>query len=230
MRLNRSFIILAFIIPLVTVASMVIYFEFTKAKSSVFTIIKEHLINQKVFLFQKYVETIQKNYEDNFADFIIKNPYAAKALEDELGLLQGEDVKYLYVLFKDKDGKFRYLLDATKDPDERASCTQKFDTQSDIWEKAYRTKQYQIAEQKSLETLWVTIAYPIVIHKKVVAVLGADFTYDVYMQIVNILNPIEKIFLYITLFMLIMLLLAYILVYLYYKTRKKAFIDPLTHI
>jgi hypothetical protein len=57
--------------------------------------------------------------------------------------------------------------------------------------------------------------------EKVVAVLGADFTYDVYARIVKILTPIGKIFLYITIFMLFMLLLAYILVYLYYNTKKK---------
>ena len=230
MRVSKSFVILAVVIPLVTVASMVIYFEFIGAKKRVFSVIKEHLINQKVDLFRKYVTTLEQNYDENLPELILNNKNLSKKLEEELSLLQGQDVKYLYMLYKDNKGKYRYLLDATEDENERAFANQKFDTESDIWDRAYASKTYQVTNQNSLETLWVTIAYPIVIKGKVVAVLGADFTYDVYSRIVKILNPVEKIFLYITIFMLFMLLLAYILVYLYYKTRKKAFIDPLTKI
>ena len=230
MRVSKSFVILAVVIPLVTVASMVIYFEFIGAKKRVFSVIKEHLINQKVDLFRKYVTTLEQNYDENLPELILNNKNLSKKLEEELSLLQGQDVKYLYMLYRDNKGKYRYLLDATEDENERAFANQKFDTESDIWDKAYASKTYQVTNQNSLETLWVTIAYPIVIKGKVVAVLGADFTYDVYSRIVKILNPVEKIFLYITIFMLFMLLLAYILVYLYYKTRKKAFIDPLTKI
>ena len=230
MKISRSFIILAVIIPLVTISSMVIYFEFLEAKESVFKVIREHLINQKVFLFQKYVQNIEKNYGDHLVPLIFNNNEVAAELEEELTLLQGDDVKYLYILYRDKDRKYRYLLDATKDENDRAFLNQKFDVESDIWENAYKTKQYQVREQNNLQTLWITIAYPIVVNQKVIAVLGADFTYDVYTQIVKILNPIESVFFYISLFMLIMLFLAYVLVYLYYQTRKKAFIDPLTHV
>ena len=131
---------------------------------------------------------------------------------------------------RDKDGYFRYLLDATQDKNERAEQNQKFNTQSDIWDKAYQTKKYQVAYQNQLQTLWVTIAYPLVMDNKVVAVLGADFTYGIYDRIMYTLKPMEKIFLYIAFFMLIMLILAYILTYLYYKIRKKAIIDPLTQV
>ena len=209
---------------------MVIYFEFIEAKENVFRVIKEHLINQKIDTLQKYANYIESSYEKNFTQVILDNPYVIPELEEEMVLLQGKDVKYLYMLYRDKDGKYRYLLDATTDPDEKAYLNQKFDVESDIWDKAYATKKYQIARQNSLETLWVTIAYPIVMHEKVVAVIGADFTYDVYSRIVAILNPIENIFLYISFFMLIMLFLAYILVYMYYKIRRKAFIDPLTKV
>ncbi|WP_193109924.1 EAL domain-containing protein [Sulfurimonas paralvinellae] len=230
LRVNKSFVILAVIIPIVTIASMIIYFEFIQAKERVFSVIKEHLIDQKVHLLQKYALNIEKNYTVNLAEMILDNASVASELEHELALLQGEDVKYLYMLYKDENDRYRYLLDATEDKEERAFLNQKFDTESDIWDKAYKTKKYQIADQHDLDSLWVTVAYPIVKDNKVIAVLGADFTYDVYAEIVKILNPIESIFLYITAFMLFMLLLAYILVYLYYKTKKKAFIDPLTKI
>jgi len=229
-KIGKSFIVLSIVIPFVTLASLFIYFEFIQAKERVFEIIKEHLITQKVFLFERYVESLEDNYGKELVPIILNDPFVAKKLEHELTLTQGDDTKYLYILYRDKDKKYRYLLDATQDKNERAFVNQKFDTESDIWDKTYTTKKYHISRQSSLESLWVTIAYPIVSDGEVVAVLGADFTYDVYSRIVEILNPIEKIFFYISFFMLIMLILAYILVYLYYKTRKKAFIDPLTKV
>ncbi|ADN08975.1 putative bifunctional diguanylate cyclase/phosphodiesterase [Sulfurimonas autotrophica] len=229
-KLNRSFIMLAIVIPLVTLASIVIYIEFIKTKEHVFSVIKEHLVNQKIYTFQKYVTHIEKDYGDNLRKTIMLHPDTAKKLEAQLSLLQGEDVKYLYLLYRDKEHKYRYLLDTTKEAQDRAFFNQKFDTESDIWEKAYSTKKYQITQQNSLDKLWVTIAYPVVVNDNVVAVLGADFTYDVYTRIVQILKPMEDVFLYISFFMFIMLILAYVLVYLYYKTRKKAFIDPLTQV
>jgi len=230
MKFSRSFVILAVIIPLVTIASMVIYFEFIEAKDSVFRVIKEHLIKQKIYTLQKYSQYIASTYDKNFVQMILKNPDVVSKFEQEMALLQGKDVQYLYMLYKDKDKKYRYLFDATTDPDEKAYINQKFDVESEIWDKAYQTKRYQITRQNSLDTLWVTIAYPIVIDNEVIAVMGADFTYDVYSRIVDILTPIENIFLYISFFMVIMLFLAYILVYMYYKIRKKAFIDPLTKV
>ena len=230
MRLPKNFSLIVLVIPLMTVASMVIYLQFSDAKERVYQVIKRYLVEQKIDLMRKYVERLERDRSSDLVRMILDDSAVAAQLEDELALLQGKDVKYLYMLYRDKDGKFRYLIDTTKDENERAFPNQKFDTQTDIWQRAYETQKYQFADQYTLDSLWVTIAYPVVRNGKVVAVLGADFSYDVYTKIVEILNPIETISLYITIFMIILLLLAYILVYLYYKTRKRVFIDPLTQI
>ena len=103
MKINKSFIILAVVIPLVTIASLIIYFEFIQAKERVFSVIKEHLIGQKVHLLQKYVRNVEKNYDANLPELILDNAAVAAELVHELSLLQGEDVKYLYMLYRDKD-------------------------------------------------------------------------------------------------------------------------------
>ncbi len=230
MKFPKSFRLIAIVIPLMTIASIVIYIQFSYAKELVYEVIKSYLIDQKIDLMQKYVTKLEHHYRGDLVQLILKDRKIATQLEEDLSLLQGKDVKYLYMLYQDRDGKFRYLLDTTKDIDERAFPNQKFDTQTDIWQKAYSTQHYQYTDQYTLDSLWVTVVYPVIQEGKVLAVLGADFTYDVYASIVEILNPIETISLYITIFMVIMLLLAYILVYLYYKTRKRVFIDPLTKV
>ncbi len=229
LRMGKSSIILILIIPLMTLVSFAIYLEYIKTKDNVFDIIQEHLIDEKMQLFKKYKEHLVLHTGKDIKKYIEKNEFYNE-LESDLRLIQGDEIKYLYVLYKDSDGKFRYLLDATTDIDEKAEFNQKFDPQTNIWDMAYKTKKLQIAKQEELETLWVSLAYPLIVDNKVVAVLGADFTNEVYTKIVKILDPMESIYFYVSFFMVVMLLIAYTLVYMYYSTRKKSFIDPLTKI
>ncbi len=229
-KMGRNFVIFVIILPLMTLLSIFIYSEYIKTKETVFTIIQEHLIHEKVSLLQNYSNNLTQKLGKNIQEILYTNPDLHSYYEEELSLLKGNEIKYLYLLYKDKENKFRYLLDTTKNIDDKAELNQKFDPQTNIWDKSYINKKFQITKQLDLQTLWVTIAYPVVINGEVIAVLGADFTYDVYEKIVNTLKPMEKIYLYVSIFMVIMLAVAYILIYLYYINRKRSFIDPLTKI
>ena len=229
-KMSKNFIIFVIILPFMTLLSIFIYSEYVKTKETVFTIIQEHLINEKVTLLENYANSLSHKFGKNFKEALYNDPSLHRLYEEELSLLKGAEIKYLYLLYKDEDSKFRYLLDTTKNIDDKAEFNQKFDPQTDIWNTSYSNKKFQITKQLDLQTLWITIAYPMVVDGEVVAVLGADFTYDVYEKIVNTLQPMEKVYLYVSIFMIIMLIVAYILIYLYYINRQKSFIDPLTKI
>ncbi len=229
-KMGKNFIIFVLILPVMTLLSIFIYNEYVKTKEKVFEIVQTHLISEKVSLLKNYSEYLSQNIGTNIQLKMANKTELRKHLEIELSLLQGNDIKYLYLLYKDEDNKFRYLLDTTTNINDKAEFDQKFDPETDSWDKAYSSGKFQITQQSDLQTLWITIAYPVIIEDKVVAVLGADFTYDVYEQIVDTLKPMEKIYLYVSIFMIIMLIIAYILIYLYYINRKKSFIDPLTNI
>ncbi len=229
-KMSKNFIIFAVILPLMTIISIFIYYEYTKTKENVFNIIQEHLLSEKSALLKNYSKYLTQKLGADIQLEITKDTNLYQHYEEELSLLRGNEIKYLYLLFKDSDNKFRYLLDTTLEAEDKSEFNQKFDPQTDIWENAYKTKKLQVAKQHELQTLWITIAYPIVVDEKVVAVLGADFTYDVYKQILNTLDPLEKIYFYVSIFMIIMLALAYILIYLYYINRKRSFVDPLTKV
>ncbi len=229
-KMSQNFIIFAIILPLMTVISIFIYYEYSKTKDNVFHIIQEHLLSEKSALLKNYSEYLTKRFGANLHAEISKGKNSHQHYEEELSLLRGNDIKYLYLLYKDTNNKFRYLLDTTLEAEDKAEFNQKFDPQTDIWENAYKTRKIQITKQHELQTLWITVAYPIVLDGKVIAVIGADFTYDVYEQILNTLDPMEEIYLYVSIFMAIMLILAYILIYLYYINRKRSFVDPLTKV
>lgn len=229
-KMGKNFIIFAILLPLMTIVSIFLYTQFIKTKETVFNVIQEHLINEKLQLFKNYSTYIENAIGSNIKEVLSADNSTTQHYEQELRLLQGDDIKYLYLLYKDKDEKFRFLLDATEEQEERAEFNQKFDPQSDIWEKAYSTKTLQVVHQQELDSLWISIAYPLLVDGKVIAVLGADLTYNVYSTIVKTLNPMELVHYYVTIFMVVMLVLAYSLIYMYYINRKKSFIDPLTKI
>ncbi len=228
-KMSRNFIIFVIVLPLMTLISIFIYNEYLQTKETVFSIIQKHLINEKISLLKNYSVHLSKKFGQTLQEELLEDNLR-EHYEEGLSLLKGAEIKYLYLLYKDEENKFRYILDTTTDLDDKAEFNQKFDPQTDIWEKAYINKKYQVTKQVDLQTLWVTIAYPIVVENRVVGVIGADFTYAVYEQILNTLKPMEKIYFYVSIFMIIMLILAYILIYLYYINRKKSFIDPLTNI
>jgi len=230
LKMGKNFVIFVLILPLMTLLSIFIFNEYIETKKIVFNILEEHLIDQKTSLLKNFSEHLNQEFRENIQENISYNPDLYKHYEDELSLLQDPEIKYLYLLYKDEKNKFRYLLDTTKNIDDKAEFNQKFDPQTDIWDSAYSSKKPQVKKQTNLQTLWITIAYPIVIKNDVIAVIGADFTYDVYDKIIETLEPMEKIYIYVAIFMIIMLIVAYILIYLYYINRKKSFIDPLTKI
>ena len=229
-KMSKNFVIFVILLPLMTLLSIFIFSEYIKTKETVFTIIQEHLINEKVSLLKNYANNLSHKFGKNLQKALYNNPDLYRHYEEELSLLKGAEIKYLYLLYKDKEDKYRYMLDTTTNTDDKAEFNQKFDPQTDIWDKSYTQKEFQLTKQLDLQTLWVTIAYPVIVNGEVIAVLGADFTYDVYKKILSTLKPMEKIYMYVSIFMIIMLIIAYILIYLYYINRKKSFIDPLTNI
>ena len=208
--------------------SIYIYMNYQNTKQKVFQTIKDDLIQEKVSLFDNYATHLLKEHQ--LQEVKSLTPEEIPLMEQDLALIKDKDIEYLYMLYKDKYGQLRYLLDTTKDEFERASKGQLFSEQTDIWKRCYTTKSYQVSLQNNLKTLWITIAYPIVYNDKVIAVLGADFTYNIYKNLLKHLKPMEDIFLYISIVMVMLFILSYLLLYLYYKINKKTYLDQLTQI
>lgn len=230
LRIGKNLLALTIIIPLMTLTSFGIYMEYVQTKEDVSKMLKEHLIEDKLGLFDNYSKLLIRDFGKNIENTLASHEELCETYENQLRLIVGKEIKYLYLLHKDKKGNFRFLLDATVDKNEKAEFNQRFQPQTDIWEKANVTGLVQIVHQEELDNLWVSVAYPVMLDGKAIAILGADFTYDVYTNILNTLNPVEILYKYVSIFMIFMLFLAYILFYLYYKTRKKGFIDPLTKV
>jgi len=147
--------------------------------------------------------------------------------EQKLGSLISKNIRYAYVLFRDKKGRYRFLLDGSNE--DKAHFYQKFDLiNPSIYNKAYTTQQPQIIKQKKLQNLWLTYIYPIVYKKHTIALISLDATTHLEHTICRLISPVKNIFLWLILFVMLLFLVGIINTIYSLRVQKKLFIDPLT--
>jgi len=176
--------------------------------------------------FEKALLKIKSKDNNTLFKILQKNPEIRTNLENKMNFVLSSKIKYLYLLHKDKNGKFRFLLDASNT--DKAMFNEKFDTENNMYNKVYSTKKEIISIQDSLQALSITYLYPILINNKVEAILVFDFASDLTHSIEKTISPAKNIFTIVYILIIIFISISLIQTYIYYKTRKKSHIDPLT--
>ncbi|WP_457595030.1 EAL domain-containing protein [Hydrogenimonas sp.] len=159
-------------------------------------------------------------------DFLKERPDLRKELEHTLSALITPSFKYVYVLYRDRKGKYRYLLDGSKE--DKGSFDQKLDVDKEKWNRCYETKEDQVLMQKNLEGLWITYLKPIIRNDTVQGIIAIDFSTGLPATIAQATRPLENIFLYIFVAIGILLLILLYQTVLNIRTKKESIIDPLT--
>ncbi len=195
---------------------------------------QESLHNNLEELFIIQAKHFSENIENEIKEKISNNLYAHLRDDDSLrgeiqnsiSMLITPSFKYIYVLYRDKNGKFRYLLDGSKE--DKGEFDQKLNVDKENWNKIYITKEYNVILQKDIKNLWGTYLRPIFYGNDVAAIIAIDFSAELPESISMVMRPIQHIFLYV--FTSIALLL-FILLYqgiVAIKTKKESFTDELT--
>lgn len=174
------------------------------------------------------IDTIlkEKLKNEDILKSLIKNKKLRKDVEEILSIISTDFFKYVYILYRDKKGAFRYLVDGSKE--DKGEFNQILNVNLEEWNRVYKTKKENIIYQSNIDILWITYLYPIIEDKKVVAVLAIDFSYKLPKSINEMMKPLNRSFLFIFITILALIVLFSIQIYLTYKTKIKSFIDPLT--
>ncbi len=149
-------------------------------------------------------------------------------LESILKKFISDDMKYIYMIYKDKKGSYRYLIDGSKNSEEKGEFNQKFFPQSNIWEIAFRYKQDIYTYQKNIDGLWLTYLHPVFKNGVFQGVLSFDLSVKAYEELKEILLPVFSYFKYIGLLLVFIVLFITLEFYLYLHQKKINLIDPLT--
>ncbi len=190
--------------------------------------IRDVILTNTSYLADNIVSIIKNSVGDEDIYTILKNnPQLRHQLESKMQVLVTPSFKFIYMLYKDKDGRYRYLLDGSKE--DKAFFDSKFDVNEKEWNKVYATKKTNIIFQDDLTGLWITTLRPYMIDGNVQGVVAIDFSTKLLDIFSEIMKPMKEVFLYI--FFAIIFLFAVILyqIIIQRKTKKETVIDPLTH-
>jgi len=232
-KAESPILLLLLFLPLMTGGSIYLYNKYTQATQSIHTITYDNLVNTKISLIQNFITHMQGDLGQHSIKTLSSSYELRSRYEAQLRMLVTPEVKYLYMLFYDESAeqvRLRYMLDTTINEEDRAYFKQKFDPSTDTWWKVKEAEVQQVHQQINNDVLWSSLVVPIFENGKVVAAIGVDFAHEARDNIDEVVTPLKTLYFYITIFMIIMLLAAYIQFLLYYRTRRRGLIDPLTKV
>lgn len=186
----------------------------------------------------KHVRTFSTNIENMLRDTLgekINSPFnlpleLQQNVEKQLSLFVGEQYPFVYVIGQDEQGKLRYIVDGSRNPTEKGEYGQKFDPESSIWKEAFKSKAIQWKIQDKTTGLWVTYLYPIIVNQETTLMVAFDFSTKEFELLNQMFAPIKNYLLAISVLLGFLLVTSYLLAYLFYRQRKKNFVDPLTNL
>lgn len=226
---KRKEFVIFFLLFLLSLFFLYVYSDITKAKNEIFDRIEHHQIEQISYVLKNIEKDIldsSENLGSNDLVAMFRNATIREEYEHIISLMLTSNVKYAYILHKDNENRFRFLLDASKS--DKAEFYQKFDVTSPEYEAVYKEKKPQIIEQHDIENLYLTYLYPIISNGHVVGLFSIDITTNIQKIILESIKPLETFFAVLIIFVLLLMGMTIMQIFHYFVTRKRIFTDPLT--
>jgi len=203
-----------------------LYLQYSISKST------EKLKNEEIEKTERYAARITNYIQSETNSTTLKSylevhPDKKEALNKMLHAFLTKEIQYIFLLYKDKKGHYRFLLDGSlHDPVEYNTI---FFPKSKLFNQVYKTQKPQIIKQsEGVEEIWLSLLYPIVKDGETQALLVMDLskTYGDYLNDFN--SPIVYLVAIMQLFLLISFFFLAYLAYSFYRLRKSILVDPLT--
>jgi diguanylate cyclase (GGDEF)-like protein len=179
---------------------------------------------------KQFVSNIKTNiYRDidkNVYDVLAKNQRLRNHLEDTISLINTNAYKYVYVLYRDKKGDYRYLIDGSAS--DKGEFRERLNVDKTLWDKVFFKQKDLVFSQKNLNTLWITYLSPLVFDGKTEAIVAIDFSTTLPKDIKEAIIPLNNIFTYIFISIIIILLVMLYQTILNFKIKKDSITDTLT--
>ncbi len=208
-----------------------IYYIYTTVKHVKYEIndnVESLFVQQAEFFGKNIDEELHHHFSGDLYHAIQRNKEIKRSIEHGLSLLITPIYKYIFVLYRDDHGDYRFLLDGSKH--DKAEFGQKLNVNKRFWDRVYETKKQQLINQSDLDTLWITYLHPVIFNDKVEAVIAIDFSVDLPTTVSDTIEPLNKTFAYIFVAIISMLLILLYQIVLNVKNKKESITDPLTKV
>ena len=233
MRITRKFdVVLKLAIAVLTLLTGVmiyLYFQVDRVLLSTRSEMVEMIVDRYLMGLTNATKMVRDKVGDRpLVEALQRSVELRRELERDLRYFKTDEIDNIFVVYRDARGRFRYLLDAEKRPEERAMFRQRFEPVSDVWERAYAAKRPQIHKHMREGSLWITLAIPILQNDKVAGVLGCDLSAVIRSDVESRFAQIKTIMFGVATVIVFLLVFGYIQAFYYFRGRSKSFIDPLT--
>lgn len=224
---TRYFRVLALLIVIIIIT----FVAFTRYKYVLAETIAElsnKVISYHLESFKNFSKTAITLANGDFVEKTSSDILFRENLEDMLQIIRTSTIQNLFVIYKEDDGSYSFLLDSDKDPKNRAEIFQPFEPASTVWDECYKTGSLHIYEHQENTNLWITVSVPLIENNTTVALLGADISYILDEDIEMQLQHFGELFLLFSLAGISWFVLLYILVLYFRRKYHEGYIDPLT--
>lgn len=189
------------------------------------------LKNDEIKKSQQYASTIarllQFRIKGGFEETLTKDSHLRDDLNQLLQTFLTKQYRYIFVLQKNREGHYRFLLDGAKDNPEEYQTI--FFPKSQLFDAVFTSQKMQIIEQnEGVEEVWLSLVYPIVRNHQTEALLVLDLskTYGEYLNDFNL--PLMHVVWMMQAVLFFSLLLLISVAFRFYSLRKKLLVDTLT--
>ncbi len=168
--------------------------------------------------------------QEDFVEKLKKDPKYYSRLKNDLSVFLSERLKYIFIIYKDRDNRYKYLLDVLSKESLLNLLFIPLKEEKEILESVYKTKKHRFEIHKELNTIGITYYIPVVQNGVVKSVIIADFSFGVLQEIKSLITLIKRAVLVSSGIILFFLIIT---VYYFYKNvilKQRAYIDTLTGI
>ncbi len=227
----RKYIYLLYLLLVMFGVTIFLYMKF----DMVITITSKEFQNLKIAEMKREAQAIENILSkilptnENIFSYIEQHEDIRKLLDEILSSFINKENRYVYIIYQDGRGNFRYLADGAPDEMEKGFFQQKFfPLQERKWKEAFENFTPKIFLQNKITNLWITMLYPLSLFKDIKAFLVVDLSTHAYRNIHSILTQLQNYLRYLLLFFVSIFILVTFLYFFLYREYKKSYTDSLT--
>lgn len=218
------------IIIFVLFVGSVSYSKYNDTLSETTKSLNKKIIDFHFETFKKLENIFLQDTHNNFIQTVSKNKKLRNNFEDMMNLIRISTVQNLFVVARNKQNEYYFLLDSERDEKKHADVFEPFEPLGNAWNSCYICKKPITFYHKKNKNLWITIIYPIVENNQTVALIGADISYELDIDMKKKLQDFTYFFFWLVFLSVLLCILFYILILYFRHKYYDGYTDPLTQV
>ncbi|WP_457747546.1 sensor domain-containing diguanylate cyclase [Sulfurimonas sp.] len=229
-KLKIGFIQLIIVVIFVLSVGSISYNKYISTLNETTKSLNEKIISFHLETFKKLANIFVYDTDNHFVNAVEKDSKLRNNFEDMMSLIRISTIQNLFVVAKDRNNKYYFLLDSEQNRQFHANMYEPFDPLGDAWDLSYKSKKSQIYYHTKNKDLWITVIYPIVENNQTVALIGADISHQLDINMKRKLQDFTRFFFWVMFLSILFFAFLYFLTLYFRRKYYASYKDPLTQV